>query len=69
MNNKVSVVVVEGKEYDYTLTEKKDGIVHVECPAAALTQDFLGKDVEALLIDLPNLIIDEKECDDKVVLS
>ena len=33
----------------------------VECEAANIAQEFLNEDIPALLIDLPNLIMSEKE--------
>lgn len=33
----------------------------IECEAANIAQEFLNEDVPALLIDLPNLIMAEKE--------
>lgn len=53
------------KKYRYSLQEKKKGIIFVECKDANITQDFLAEDVAGLLIDLPNLIITEKEYNKK----
>ena len=38
---------------------------HVICEAANISQDFLNEDVPALLQDLPNLIIAEKNYNNK----
>lgn len=43
------------------MEKRKGGLVRVECIAANVAQDFLAEDVADLLIDLPNLIIAEKE--------
>lgn len=56
-----STLTVQNKKYTYSLTQKSDEIVLVECEAARIKQDFLKEDVVDLLIDLPNLIIAEKE--------
>ncbi len=34
---------------------------HFECDAANISQPFLNEDIPSLLIDLPNLILSEKE--------
>lgn len=61
MKKILSTTTINNKKYPYTLTEKKDNIVHVECKAANISQDFLAEDVAALLIDLPNLIAAERD--------
>jgi len=60
MKKIVSNITVNNKKYKYSLEEKKGGIIFVECKDASLAQDFLAQDVARLLIDLPNLIIAEK---------
>ena len=35
------VVSVQNKKYPYSLTEKKNDVVFVECKAANVAQDFL----------------------------
>ena len=59
-------VTMNGKKYFYTFRPYKDEIftensVFFECDAAKISQPFLAEDVSALLIDLPELIILEKE--------
>lgn len=58
-------VTIHNKKYPYSLTQKKDGVVFVECAAAKIAQEFLSEDVAGLLIDLPNLILAEKEYQEK----
>lgn len=41
--------------------QKEGGTVHIECVSAKIAQDFLAEDVPGVLIDLPNLILAEKE--------
>ena len=55
------VVSVQNKKYPYSLTEKKNDVVFVEWKAANVAQDFLKEDVANLLIDLPSLIVAEKQ--------
>lgn len=45
--------------------EKTNQVVHINCEAARIDQDFLKEDVADLLIDLPSLIVAEKEKKDK----
>lgn len=54
-------IIINNKKYKYTLQSKKGGLVFVECKAAKISQDFLKEDIGNLLIDLPNLILSEKE--------
>lgn len=61
MKKVAGVVSVQNKNYPYSLTEKKDDVVFVECKAAKIAQDFLKEDVANLLIDLPSLIVAEKD--------
>jgi hypothetical protein len=61
MKKIISNITVNNKKYKYSLQEKKGGIIFVECKDANIAQDFLAEDVARLLIDLPNLIISEKE--------
>lgn len=56
-----AIITVQNKKYSYSLEKRKGGLVYVECIAANIAQDFLAEDVADLLIDLPNLIIAEKE--------
>lgn len=61
MKKIVSSITVHNKKYEYSLEEKKGNKIFVTCKAANIAQDFLAEDVANLLIDLPNLIIAEKE--------
>lgn len=54
-------VTVQNKKYNYTITKRKNNVVYIECEAAKIAQEFLVEDVADFLIDLPNLIIAEKE--------
>ncbi len=61
MKRIVSNTTVNNKKYNYSLEEKKGGVIFFECKDANIAQDFLDEDIASLLIDLPNLIIAEKE--------
>ena len=61
MQTTTGVVTVQNKKYPYTITKRKDNIVYIECVAAKVAQEFLAEDVADLLIDLPNLIVAERE--------
>ncbi len=61
MKRITSNITVNNKKYNYSLEEKKKGVVFVECKDANIAQEFLAEDVARLIIDLPNLIIAEKE--------
>ncbi len=65
MKKVFSALTIQNKKYTYSIVEKSDGIIEVECSAARIKQDFLKEDVVDLLIDLPSLIIAEKEKQDK----
>jgi predicted DNA binding CopG/RHH family protein len=54
-------ITVNNKKHEYTLKEKSAGVVFVECKDANIAQEFLKEDIADLIIDLPNLIIAEKE--------
>ena len=54
-------ITVNNKRYTYSLEEKRNGRVFFVCKAANIAQEFLAEDVIGLLIDLPHLIIVEKE--------
>ncbi len=57
----ISSITVNNKKYNYSLEKKSKDTIFVECKDANIAQEFLAEDVVALLIDLPNLIIAEKE--------
>ena len=61
MTNIKHSITIKNKRYMYTLNPKKDGVTHVVCESANINQDFLNEDIPALLQDLPNLIIAEKD--------
>ncbi len=61
MKKVTGVVTVQNKKHSYTLTKVSKSVVNVECKSAKINQEFLTEDVTDLLIDLPNLILAEKE--------
>jgi hypothetical protein len=63
MKKVTAEITIQNKKYPYSLEEKKKDTVFVVCEAANIAQDFLKEDIGDLLIDLPNLIIAEKEYD------
>ncbi len=54
-------ITVNNKKYFYFLKPKGPKTTFIECKAAKINQEFLNEDVPALLNDLPNLILAEKE--------
>lgn len=56
-----TTITINNKKYAYSITKKKNNIVYVECEAAKIAQDFPAEDLADLLIDLPNLIMAEKQ--------
>lgn len=65
MNKIIANITVNNKKYEYILTKRSEDIVFVECKDANIAQEFLKEDVVDLIIDLPNLIIAEKEYNKK----
>jgi predicted DNA binding CopG/RHH family protein len=65
MKKVVANITINNKKYNYSLEEKKHGLIFVECKDANIAQEFLAEDVPSLLIDLPNLIVAEKEYEKK----
>ena len=61
MKKITSHITINNKKYEYSLREKNKNIIFVECKDANISQDFLKEDIADLIIDLPNLIIAEKE--------
>ena len=60
--NKVNYnITVGGKNHAYSLVAKGRGKIFVECKDAKIAQEFLAEDVSTLLLNLPNLLIAEKE--------
>lgn len=61
-----SFMMVNCKKCDYILTRtSRKTIVFFECKAAGIAQNFESGDIPALLLDLPELIIEEKEYEKK----
>ncbi len=54
-------ITVNNKKYSYFLEEKTEQTMFFECKKANISQEFLAEDIPKLLIDLPNLIIAEKQ--------
>jgi len=54
-------ITVQNKKHLYTLKPLNKNSTFFECEDANISQEFLNKDIPALLNDLPNLIIAEKE--------
>jgi len=54
-------LTVQNKKYTYIITPQTKETCLVECQGANLKQEFLNQDIPALLNDLPNLILAEKE--------
>jgi len=54
-------ITLNNKKYFYTLKDTDGKTTFVKCDAAGVDQKFLNEDVPALLNDLPNLILAEKE--------
>lgn len=58
-------ITISNKKYSYILIPKSNNSTYVECKDANIGQEFLNEDVPALLSDLPNLILAEKEYNTK----
>ena len=58
-------ITLQNKRYSYRIEPRSKEFVRVVCEAANIDQEFLNKDIPALLIDLPNLILAEKEYREK----
>ncbi len=54
-------ITVGNKKYAYSLTKVNKKETYVACRAAKIGQSFLHEDIPALLVDLPHLIIAEKD--------
>jgi hypothetical protein len=54
-------ITIQNKKHFYTLKPLNKNSTFFECRDANISQEFLNKDIPALLNDLPNLIIAEKE--------
>ena len=59
-NQSEHTITVNNKKYKYTISKSKDkGCYYFVCKAAGVAQDFLKEDIPALLVDLPEFIIEE----------
>ncbi|MCK5588998.1 MAG: hypothetical protein KAI16_01660 [Candidatus Pacebacteria bacterium] len=56
-----NTITLNNKKYDYFLKDNKDGTIFFECEDAKISQDFLAEDIAGVIIDLPKLILAEKE--------
>lgn len=54
-------VTINNKTYTYRIKPINKEVVFFECPAGKIAQEFLIEDIPALLIDLPALILAQKE--------
>lgn len=54
-------ITLNNKKHFYTLKSVDAESTFVECESANIAQPFLNQDIPALLIDLPDLILAEKE--------
>lgn len=55
-------IVVNNKSYPYSISPSDDKeMPYFKCKAARINQKFLLEDIPALLIDLPEMILDEIE--------
>lgn len=54
-------ITVGNKKYPYSLTRLNKKETFISCEAAGVGQNFLHEDIPALLVDLPHLIIAEKD--------
>ncbi len=54
-------IKIGNKQYSYFLNKNKDGTIRIVVKSANINQDFLEKDVPKLIMNLPNLILAEKD--------
>ena len=54
-------VTLNNKKYSYSLKKLDKNKIFVECRGANIAQEFLSEDIPDLLIDLPDLILVEKQ--------
>ncbi len=54
-------VTLNNRKYFYSLRKVNSKTTYFECEAANISQPFQNEDIAELLIDLPNLILSEKE--------
>ncbi len=60
MNNTAHSITINNKAYPYTIKRLDQKTSFFECKAANIAQEFLNEDIPPLLIDLPELILSEK---------
>ncbi len=58
-------ITLNNKKYIYSMKKIDMKSTHFECDAANISQPFLNEGIPNLLIDLPNLILAEKEYKEK----
>lgn len=56
---------INNKKHTYSLIKINDTITHVICESAWIDQDFDNEDIPSLLIDLPELIIENEKENEK----
>ena len=54
-------ITLNNKKYSYTLQKIDEEATFIECEAARIKQEFPNEEIPALLQDLPDLILEEKE--------
>lgn len=64
MKTKASITI-KNKAYPYAPEKTKEGTVHIVSKDARVDQEFLPEDISEIILDLPNLIIAEQECEKK----
>ncbi|MFA6991874.1 MAG: hypothetical protein WC269_01160 [Candidatus Gracilibacteria bacterium] len=57
----IHFVTINNKKYSYKFQKIDNKKTFMECEDANIGQEFLNEDIPSLLIDLPNLILAEKE--------
>lgn len=65
MKTTEGTVFVGNKKHSYTLTQRKNGMIYLDCKAACIGQEFEPEDLGALILDLPNLIEAEQTYQEK----
>lgn len=63
-------VTINNRKYSYSLTFVDKKTTLVACKDANISQEFLNEDIPTLLLDLPNLILSEKEykkCQEEII--
>jgi len=54
-------ITIKNRQYPYLIERTKEkGVIMFTCEEASMKQHFLAEDIAALLIDLPEMIIDEQ---------